>query len=225
MCRSGPPSGGTSATYGTTCGNGCSNAASRRPRANSDGRCRPIGRSSACSAGARRCRWSQPRDPGFRPVDGTTMTSSLRNPWEEVANLTEVRELIEPVVVVGVLVADLRSRCQHGTFVERQDAGAPDPGRCPPQRRARQPTERCSPPAPWRSPLRTASRARWSPQVPTAPAADDAAASDFGAPRPARTHPRPTVRVTKACPVTRNSQSSGGTTMPDSGFHEPPRLS
>ena len=41
--------------------------------------------------------------------------------------LAQDRELIEAVIVVGVCVADLRSRCQRSTFVERQDAGAPHP--------------------------------------------------------------------------------------------------
>jgi hypothetical protein len=47
--------------------------------------------------------------------------------WVEIVALTQYREFIEPVLVVGVCVADLRSCCQRSALVERQDAGAAHP--------------------------------------------------------------------------------------------------
>jgi hypothetical protein len=45
----------------------------------------------------------------------------------EFVVLPQNREFIEPVIIVSVCVADLRSRRQRSAFVERQDAGAPHP--------------------------------------------------------------------------------------------------
>src|SRR5665647_1914090 len=61
-------------------------------------------------------------DEGVDSIMGLSLNVSV-----EIVVLAQDREFIEPVMVVGVRVADLRSRCQRSAFVERQDAGAPHP--------------------------------------------------------------------------------------------------
>src|SRR5665647_441766 len=61
-------------------------------------------------------------DEGLDSITGLSLYESV-----EIVVLAADPEFIEPVVVVGVRMADLRSRCQRSAFVERQDAGAPDP--------------------------------------------------------------------------------------------------
>jgi|BarGraIncu00222A_1022003.scaffolds.fasta_scaffold01200_7 hypothetical protein len=61
-------------------------------------------------------------DEGVDSIMGSSLNVSV-----EIVVLAQEREFIEPVVIVGVRVPDLRSRCQRSPFVERQKAGAPHP--------------------------------------------------------------------------------------------------
>ena len=61
-------------------------------------------------------------DEGVHSIMGLGLNVSV-----EFVVLDQDQEFIEPVIVVGVCVADLRSRCQRSAFIEHQAAGAPHP--------------------------------------------------------------------------------------------------
>jgi hypothetical protein len=61
-------------------------------------------------------------DEGIDSIMGLGLNVSV-----EIIVLAQEQGFIEPVMVVGVRVADLRSRGQRSAFVERQHAGAPHP--------------------------------------------------------------------------------------------------